>query len=296
MPVTFRQLHPYFVAEVGAPDLRHVHDRQALSDIRAAMDKYAVLVFRNQEFIDDEQLLFAQRFDGALRHRNTGAPIFGKGRLAAQALTEISNLDENGEILRPDDRRRMYSLGDRLWHTDASFQDPPGRYSMLWAMVVPPISANTEFADMRVAYDALSAETKAKLNGLRAYHSIVYSRQTLGFEYTDEEQAMLKGAIHSIVRINLRTQRASLYLASHASRIIDWPIPEGRLFLRDLIEHATQPQFVYRHAWQSGDFVIWDNRVTMHRGRAFNDTKYGRRLRRVTTLDSDSPPLFSEGG
>ncbi len=218
-----------------------------------------------------------------------GRPRIGKSRLGTEALADISNVDENGEILKSDDRRRMYALGNRLWHTDASFQDPPGRYSMLSARVVPPVSADTEFADMRAAYDALDSETKAKLEGLRAHHSIAYSRQTLGFEFSDEEQEKLKGAIHPLVRTNPRTARRSLYLASHASRIMDWPVPEGRLFLRDLIEHATQPEFVYRHIWRAGDLVIWDNRATMHRARAFDDAKHRRELRRVTTLDIESP-------
>ena len=179
----------------------------------------------------------------------------------------------------------MYALGNRLWHTDASFQDPPGRYSMLSARVVPPVAADTEFADMRAAYDALDAGTWARLEGLRAHHSIAYSRQTLGFEFSEEEQEKLKGAVHPLVRTNPRTRRRSLYLASHASRIIGWPVPEGRLLLRDLTEHATQPQFVYRHAWRVGDLVIWDNLATMHRGRPFDDASHRRELRRVTTLD-----------
>jgi alpha-ketoglutarate-dependent 2,4-dichlorophenoxyacetate dioxygenase len=160
---------------------------------------------------------------------------------------------------------------------------------MLSARVVPPAGAGTEFADMRTAYDALDAGTKTQLEGLRAHHSIAYSRQILGFEFSSQEQERLKGAVHPLVHTNPRTQRRSLYLASHASRIIDWPLPEGRLLLRDLIEHATQARFVYRHVWRPGDLVIWDNRATMHRGRPFDDAKHRRELRRVTTLDLGSP-------
>jgi alpha-ketoglutarate-dependent 2,4-dichlorophenoxyacetate dioxygenase len=290
MALSFRKLHPHFAAEVSAIDLRGVADRGTLDEIRAAMDGYAVLVFRDQPFADDEQLAFAKRLDGAL-HTKTGSAIVKKNRFGNEALTDISNVDESGELLRADDRRRMYSLGNRLWHTDASFQDPPGRYSMLSAKVVPSISADTEFADMRAAYDALDAETKETLEGLRAHHSIAYSRNILGFEFSEEEQEQLKGAVHPVVRTNPRTRRRSLYLASHASRIIDWPVPEGRLLLRDLIEQATQPQFVYRHMWRVGDLVIWDNRATMHRGRPFDDASHRRELRRVTTLDIESPPL-----
>lgn len=284
MTLSFRKLHPHLAAEVSLIDLRQVQDRATLNAIHGGMDAYAVLVFRDQPFTDAEQLDFAQRFDGVL-HSKTGAAALGKNRLGNEALADISNLDENGGILRSDDRRRMYALGNRLWHTDASFQDPPGRYSMLSARVVPPVSADTEFADLRAAYAALDAQMQAKLEGLRAHHSIAHSRQTLGFEFSEEEQEKLKGAVHPLVRTNPRTQRRSLYLASHASRIIDWPIPEGRLLLRDLIEHATHPQFVYRHAWRAGDLVIWDNLATMHRARAFDDASHRRELRRVTTLD-----------
>jgi alpha-ketoglutarate-dependent 2,4-dichlorophenoxyacetate dioxygenase len=252
------------------------------------MDRYAVLVFRDQPFTDAEQLDFAQRFDGQL-HARTGAAAIGKSRLGNEALTDISNVNETGEVLSAGDRRRMYALGNRLWHTDASFVDPPGRYSMLSARIVPSVPAETEFADMRAAHDALPAEMKQQLEGLRAHHSIAHSRQTLGFEFSEDEQELLKGAIHPIVRTIPRSGRRALYVASHASRIIDWPVPEGRLLLRDLIEHATQPQFVYRHAWRVGDFLIWDNRATMHRARPFDDTKHRRELRRVTTLDTAEP-------
>ena len=284
MALEVRPLHPLFAGEVGAIDLRRVEDRPTLDAIRAAMDRYAVLVFRDQPFTDADQLAFARRFDGKL-HSKTGASVLGRNRLGDEALTDISNVDEAGGILRADDRRRAYGLGNRLWHTDASFQDPPGRYSMLHARVVPPVAADTEFTDMRSAYDELDPGIKAQVEGLRAHHSIAYSRQTLGFEWSAAEQEQLKGAVHPVVRTNARTGRRSLYLASHASRIVDWPVPEGRLLLRDLIEHATQPRFVYRHGWRVGDLVIWDNLATMHRGRPFEDTKHRRELRRVTTLD-----------
>ncbi len=288
MALSFQGLHPHFAAEASRVDLRQVDDGESLTRIRAGMDEYAVLVFREQPFTDAEQLAFAQRLDGQL-HTKTGSSALYKSRLGNEALSDISNIGEDGEILESQDRRRMYGLGNRLWHTDASFQDPPGRYSMLSAKVVPPVGAETEFADMRAAYDALPAETKARLEGLRVHHSIAHSRETLGFEFSTGEQEALKGAIHPLIRTIPRSQRRSLYLASHASRVIDWPVPEGRLLLRDLIEHATQREFVYRHSWRVGDFVIWDNRATMHRGRPFEDTTYRRELRRVTTLDIEQP-------
>jgi alpha-ketoglutarate-dependent 2,4-dichlorophenoxyacetate dioxygenase len=215
--------------------------------------------------------------------------VLAKNRFGNEALTDISNVNDQGEIMAGDDRRRMAGVSNRLWHTDASFQDPAGRYSLLSARVLPPVRADTEFADMRAAYDALDDETRASLEGLQVHHSIVHSRQVLGFEFSDEEQARLPGAVHPLVRVIPGSGRRSLYLASHAARIIDWPLPEGRLLLRDLMEHATQREFTYRHEWQPRDLVIWDNRATMHRARPFDDKAYRRELRRTTTLDLPLP-------
>jgi alpha-ketoglutarate-dependent 2,4-dichlorophenoxyacetate dioxygenase len=298
MNLSFRQIAEHFAAEVSPIDLRGVFDKETLEEVRAGMDRFGVLVFHDQKFTDADQLAFAQRFDGEL-HSKTGVSVLKKSRLGNEALTDISNLDEDGEIMKTDDRRRMYSLGNRLWHTDASFQDPPGRYSMLHARVVPEVPADTEYADTRAAYDALPDEMKQRLEGLMVHHSIAYSRMTLGFEFSEEEAARLEGAIHPLVRTIPGSGRKSLYVASHASKIIGWPVPEARLLLRDLIEHATQPQFRYRHSWKVGDFVIWDNRGTMHRGIAYDDTKYRRELRRVTSLDvpftiAEAQPILVE--
>ena len=284
MNLEFRELHPTFGAEAGPVDLREAQSESALEPIREAMDRYAVVVFRGQRFSGDEQLAFAARLDGEL-HRKTGSSVIQKSRFGDEALTDVSNVGPDGEIFEPGARRRLYSLANRLWHTDASFQDPRGRYSMLAALVVPEVAADTEFADMRTAYDTLPEETKESLDGLRAHHSIAYSRQTLGFEFSEEESGRLKGAVHPLVLANPRNGRRSLYLASHASRILDRPTPDGRLLLRDLMEHATRPELVYRHSWRTGDFVIWDNRATMHRARPFEDTVHRREMRRVTTLD-----------
>ena len=286
MTLSFRKLHPTFVAEVTGVDLRAAHDAVTLDALRAGMDEHGILVFHDQPFTDAEQLDFAQRLDGEL-HAKTGISALAKNRFGNEALTDISNVTDKGEIMQRGDRRRAYALGNRLWHTDASFQDPPGRYSMLHARVVPPVDADTEYADMRSAYNALPADMKTRIANLKVHHSIAYSRQTLGFEFSEDEQDRLKGAIHPLVRTLPRTGRKSLYLASHASRIIDWPVPDGRLLLRDLIEHATQRPFVYRHTWRVGDLVIWDNRCTMHRATPFEDGRYRRELRRVTTLDVD---------
>ena len=250
MTVTFRKLHPHVGAEVSAIDLRQVHDRATLEQLRAGMDAHGVLVFRNQPFTDAEQLAFAERFDGAL-HVKPGASALAANRFGNDAIADISNVDNSGAILKADDRKRMYSLGNRLWHTDASFQDPAGRYSTLSARVIPEVNADTEFADMRAAYDTLDDATKQKLDGLKVHHTITHSREILGFDFSREEKERLKGAIHPIVRVNPRTQRKSLYLAAHATRIIDSPVADGRLFLMELTEHAT-----HLGCWHRSFFLI----------------------------------------
>jgi alpha-ketoglutarate-dependent 2,4-dichlorophenoxyacetate dioxygenase len=288
MPLAFSPLHPTFVAEVGPIDLRTAHDRATLEEIRGGMDRYAVLVFRDQPFTNAEQLDFAQRFDGTL-HARTSTSVLVKNRFGNEALSDISNVGDDGELLKADDRRRATGLANRLWHADASFVDPPGRYSMLSARVIPPVRADTEFADMRAAYDALDDDTRARIADLKVHHSIAYSREVLGFEFSAAEKDQLKGAVQPLVRDFPHIGRKSLYLASHCSHVVGWRVPEGRLLLRDLMEHATQPRFVYSHAWREGDFVIWDNRATMHRARPFDDAKYRRELRRTTTLDLPLP-------
>lgn len=288
MSISITPLTPVFAGEVGPVDLRQVRDRETLEAIRAGMDRYAVLVFREQCFTNEEQLDFAQRFDGTL-HARTSSSAIGSNRFGNEALTDVSNVDKDGRIRDANNRMRAASVANRLWHTDASFVDPPGRYSMLSARVVPPVRADTEFADMRAAYDALDAETRATIEGLRVYHSIVHSRHVLGFDFDEREKEQLKGAVHPLVRTIPGSGRRTLYLASHAAHVVDWPVPEGRLLLHDLMSHATQAQFTYRHVWRPNDFVIWDNRCTMHRARPFDDRVHRREMRRTTSLDLPLP-------
>jgi alpha-ketoglutarate-dependent 2,4-dichlorophenoxyacetate dioxygenase len=282
MTVTFRQLHPLFVGEVTSPiELRDLHDEAVLDEIRDGMDRFGVLVFHNQPFTDEEQLTFAQRLDGEL-NRNR---VLNKKRFNNDALVDISNLDESGDLLDTNARRRMYNLGNMLWHTDASFNQPRGRYSMLHARVVPEVGGDTEFCDLRAAYDTLPDAVRDQIEGLEAHHSVMHSRAFLGFDdFTSEEAARLEGAVHPLVD-TLPYGRKTLYIASHASKIVGWPVPDGRLLLLELRDHAVQKEFRYTHQWAVGDFVIWDNRCTMHRGLPYEDTKYRRELRRVTTLD-----------
>lgn len=288
MSLVLEPLHPHFGARASGVDLPGLDDPAVFDALRAAMDRFGVVVFHRQDFTDATQMAFAARFDGVL-HSKTGAAALGASRLGTEAIADISNVDERGEVLGTEDRRRMYALGNRLWHTDASFEDPPGRYSMLSARVVPPEGADTEFADMRAAHDALDPGLRDRIATLHAHHSIAHSRRTLGFEFSPEEAERLAGAVHPLVRTNPRTGRRALYLASHASRVVELPVPEGRLLLLELMEHATQPRFVYRHRWQPGDLVVWDNLATMHRATRFDDARHRRELRRVTTLDLPRP-------
>lgn len=284
MTITFKKLHPTFMAEVSPIDLREVSDEETLEAIRKGMTEYGVLVFKGQKFTHQEQLDFAQRLDGEL-HSKTSNSALTKNRFGNDALTDISNVTQDGDIMAANDRRRMNNISNRIWHTDASFVDPAGRYSMLFARNIPPVRADTEFADMRAAYDELDDKTKETIADLHVYHSIVYSRHTMGFDFAPEEKEKLPGAIHPLVKTIAGSDRKALYLASHADYVTEWPVPEGRLLLKDLIEHATRPQFVHYHEWTLGDLVIWDNRTTMHRARPFDDTIYKRELTRVTTLD-----------
>ena len=284
MALTFTPLHPTFMAQASPIDLREVSDSVTLTEIRKAMTQYGVVVFKNQAFSGSEQIEFAKRLDGEL-HSKTSSAVLAKNRFGNEALTDISNVGADGNILGAQDRRRMNGICNRIWHTDASFEDPSGRYSMLFARNIPPVRADTEFADMRAAYDALDDQTKGIIDGLHVHHSIVHSRQVMGFEFSPEEAEKLPGAVHPLVRRFEDSPRKSLYLASHAARVVEWEVPEGRLLLKDLMEHAVMPQFRHHHEWTLGDLVIWDNRTTMHRARPFDDKKYKRELTRVTTLD-----------
>ena len=244
MNISFKKLHPTFAAEVNPIDLREINDEATLSRLRKAMSEYGVLVFKGQQLSLQDQLDFAQRLDGVL-HTKTSNSVLSKNRFGNDALTDISNVAQDGEIMAADDRRRMNNISNRIWHTDASFENPPGRYSMLCARTIPSVRADTEFADMRTAYDFLDDQMKVTIENLHVHHSIVYSRHTMGFDFSPEERAKLPGANQPLVRTVENSSRKALYLASHADHVVEWPIPEGRLLIRDLIEHATKPQFVY---------------------------------------------------
>lgn len=287
MPLSIRPINPRrddFVAEVTGVDIAAGVSKDIAAEIEAAMDRYAVLVLPGQDVTDDQQYAFSQHF-GPMETA-TGDIARPEDRRLSMDINDISNLDRNGEVLARDDRRRLFGLGNMLWHSDSSFKATPAKYSLLSARVIPGEGGNTEFADMRAAWDDLDPKTQAECMGLVAEHSQLYSRGSLGFvEFTDDERAKWAPVPQRLVRRHPGSGRLCLYLASHAGAIQGWPVPEARMFLKDLTEHATQREYVYSHRWRPHDLVMWDNRAVMHRARRYDHTQR-RDMHRTTVADS----------
>lgn len=258
--------------------------------IDAAMDRYAVLVFPDQQITDDQQFEFSARF-GAME-RATGDINQSEKRRLAMDINDISNLDRSGSVRARNDRARLFGLGNMLWHSDSSFKSIPAKYSLLSARVIPEKGGNTEFADMRAAWATLSTELQNECMDLVCEHSQIYSRGLLGFEdFTDEERLKWAPVEQPLVRQHPVTKANSLFLSSHIGTVLGWPVPEARLFIRDLTEHATRAEFVFAHQWKQWDLVMWDNRVTMHRARRYDHTQ-ARDLHRTTVAgDGELQPL-----
>ncbi len=291
MALRITPLHPSIGARAEGVDLRRPLTTEEATAIESAMDKHAVLVFPGQDIDDNQQMAFGRNF-GPIEQTRATVDV-GKQRLGDPLMNDISNMDEKGEILGPEDRRRMFNLGNRLWHTDSSFKATPAKYSMLHARLIPPEGGETEFADMRAAWDALPEKMKEKLRPLVAEHSLLYSRAMLGFSgFNEEERRQFAPVRQRLVRRHAGSGRLSLFLSSHIGKIEGWPVPEAMALLRDLTEHATQREFVFQHRWTVLDLVVWDNRCTMHRGRPYDDQAYRRDMRRVTL--SDSAPTLEQ--
>ena len=286
MAISIQPIRPEFGAEVSGVDCSKRLSPAETSAIEAGMDQYAVLVFRDQPLSDQRQIDFTRHF-GELEGYNTLGHIRKKAdsRLGA-GIADFSNLDKSGKIMSDQDRVWFFKLGDRLWHSDSSFRPIPAKYSLLSGRVIPSWGANTEFADMRAAYDALDDRTKIEVEDLVCEHSLMFSREAIGFaEFTAEERDAFRPVRQRLVRVHSVTGRKSLFLSSHAGTILGWTIPEARMFLRDLTEFATKERFVYAHVWRMNDLVVWDNRTTMHRARRFDRLEI-RDVRR-TTLAGD---------
>ncbi|MDA8247771.1 MAG: TauD/TfdA family dioxygenase [Rhodospirillales bacterium] len=274
---------PNFFGEVSGIDLRAPLASADVAAIEAGMDHFAVLRFRGQPIDDGQQLAFSRHF-GPLEQA-TGDIIQGTERRLPMEINDISNLDRSGQVLARDNRKRLFSLGNMLWHSDSSFKPTPAKYSLLSARQLPSHGGNTEFADMRAAWDALDDEMRNQVRDLVCEHSQIYSRGTLGFaDFTDAERVRWAPVLQRLVRRHPVTGRLSLFLSSHAGGIQGWPVPEARMLLRDLTEHATQPRFVAVHEWRLHDLVMWDNRVTMHRARRYPANQV-RDLHRTTVAD-----------
>jgi alpha-ketoglutarate-dependent 2,4-dichlorophenoxyacetate dioxygenase len=286
---------PFFAGEVSACDAARPLSPEDIAAIHAGMDRFGVLVFRDQRIDDDQQLAFSRSL-GPLELA-TGDLAAPEERRLSMDLNDISNLDKDNRVLARDDRRRLFALGNQLWHSDSSFKPVPAKYSILSARQIPPAGGNTEFADMRAAYDALDDAAKREVHDLICVHSQLFSRSILGFtEFTEPEREKWTPVRQRLVRRHPATGRLSLYLSSHAGAIEGWPVPEARALLRDLTEHATQRQFVYAHLWRQHDLVMWDNRVTMHRARRYehSDVRDMRRTtltNEVSSLEQAPPPL-----
>jgi alpha-ketoglutarate-dependent 2,4-dichlorophenoxyacetate dioxygenase len=283
-PVDITPLTPHFAGDVTGIDLTRPLTATQVSAINAGMDRYAVLIFHDQHFDDDTQLAFSRNF-GDLEISSGGEMAKPEERRLRLEMADISNLDRNNQLRAADDSVRLGSLGNRLWHSDASFRAIPAKYSLLSARAIPGAGGNTEFADMRAAYDALDTATKSEIEALVTEHSNAYSREIIGFPkeaYGAHNQDKLRPVRHRLVRTHPLTGRKSLYLSAHIGTIVGWPMPEARAFIRDLVEHATQRQFVHAHAWRQWDLVIWDNRTTMHRARRYDDLHEIRDMRRST--------------
>ena len=283
MAITIRKLHPLFCAEIAGVDAAEPIDEASFAEIRAAFEEYSVLVFHDQGLDDASQIAFSRRF-GPLETAGKANPASGT------PFARQSNLDiATGAVIPSEDRRMIYQKGNYLWHTDSSFKATPSLCSLLSARIVPPEGGNTEFATMRGAYDALPDDTRAKLEGLVAEHSLVYSRGTVSsLALTAEMKAELPGAWQVMVRENPVNRRKAIYAGAHASHVIGWPRDEGRAFISWLNEFATQPQFRYSHRWRQGDLVIWDNRAVLHRATAY-DAERHKRLMQRTTVGGDRP-------
>jgi len=290
MAIEVTPLHPTLGAKVRGVDLTQRVTPEVFAEIDAAFNHYGILVFPEQPVTDEQQLSFSQLFGPIEVNPNYAG---AKMRLRPD-VADISNLDAEGRVLARDDRRNLFNLGNQLWHTDSSFKHVPAKCSLLSAREIPMEGGETEFADLRAAWDAVPERKKHDLEGLVVEHGIFRSRSQIGFvDFNDEIFKELPPVRQALVRHHPASGRTSLYLASHASHIIGLPVEEGRALIEELIAFATQMQFVHRHRWTVGDLVMWDNRCTMHRGRPYDDTQ--RRVLHRTTVSDIANTLEQEG-
>lgn len=277
---------PDFAGLVTDLNLRLPLRPEDVAKVEAGMNRYGVLVFRGQDITNDQQIAFTRNFGPLEEAYFVPGDNVQAGRVPSE-INDISNLDRNNQVLPRDDRQRLFQLGNLLWHSDSSYKAVAAKYSLLSARVIPDRGGETEFADMRAAWDTLDAETQALIRNMICEHSRLFSRGELGFKFSEEEQRKFAPVQQRLVRRHPATGRLSLFLSSHGGAIVGWPLPEARALLRELTEHATERERVYTHQWRQYDLVMWDNRVTMHRGKRF-PADQARDMRRTTTTDSAS--------
>ena len=291
MVIETRKEFPDFVAFVTDVDLKNELETNQVKELDNAINKFSVLVFRNQNINDEQQVRFTKYFGEIEPSGNKSNITKAKDRRLSTDLADVSNLDKNNKPFTQNDSRRIFNLGNRLWHTDSSFKEIPAKYSLLSARNISKEGGNTEFADMRSAYDNLDMNTKQKVDDMICEHSLIYSRQRLGFdmvkELSSEEIKNFTPVEQPLVRQNKITNRKTIFLSCHIGKIRDWIRPDSMCFIDDLIEYATQPKFKYIHKWSQHDLIIWDNRQTMHRARSFDDLKERRDMRRTTVLGEE---------
>jgi len=286
-----RDLFPDFVGFVSDINLKEILSESLIKELDTAVNKYAVLIFKDQNITDDEQVRFTEYFGKIEASGKTSNITKDKDRRLSSDLADVSNLDKDNKPFTLNDPRRIFNLGNRLWHTDSSFKPVPAKYSLLSGRNVSKEGGNTEFADMRSVYDNLDAKTKNKIEKMICEHSLIYSRQRLGFdmvrELSPDEIKNFKPVEQPLVRNNKLTNRKTVFLSSHIGKIKGWTRPDSMCFIDDLIEYATKENFLYVHKWMQNDLVIWDNRQTMHRARAFDDLTEYRDMRRTTVLGEE---------
>lgn len=286
MGILVKPFRPDFVAEVRGLDLSQPLDEETFGEVQDAFHRYAVLVFPDQAISDAQQIAFSLRF-GPLETSVRRLRRDVKPRLERPEVSDISNIDAEDRLLDPAGERAFYNRGNQMWHSDSSFKHVPAMASLLSAREVPSEQGETEFADMRAAWHALPEERKRGLEDLVAEHSIIYSRSLIGYrQFSEEEQNALPPVHQVLVRTHPATGRKSLYLGSHASHIVGWPVAEGRRLLLELIDFATQPRFVHSHSWRVRDLVMWDNRCVLHRGRPWDESRHRRVMHRTTVAGS----------
>ena len=291
MNIETRTEFPDFVGFVSEIDLKKSLDNNLIKEIDNAINKFSVLVFKNQNINDNEQVRFTKYFGQIEASGNKSNITRAEDRRLSTDLADVSNLDKNNKPFTQNDPRRIFNLGNRLWHTDSSFKKIPAKYSLLSARNISKEGGNTEFADMRSAYDNLDDKTKSKIDTMICEHSLIYSRQRLGFdmvkELSSEEIKNFTPVEQPLIRKNKITNRKTIFLSSHIGKIKNWIRPDSMCFIDDLIEYATQLKFKYVHEWSKNDLIIWDNRQTMHRARAYDDLKENRDMRRTTVLGEE---------